>query len=83
MIDCIFIAGLLFMVGEDWNGDRYMINIDEIVSVTQNMDPDNFQPRTLILTTNGTVVEDVDILDIAQGISMCEYFFMNPGEPAQ
>jgi hypothetical protein len=83
MMDCIIVAGLLFLVGEDWNGDRYMINIDEIVSVSQNMELDQVRPRTIISTTNGMIVEDVEILDVAVGISRCEYYYMQPGEPVE
>lgn len=83
MIDCIIVTGWLFLIGEDWNGDRYMINIDHIVSVSQNMEPGEVRPRTLISTTNGIIVEDVEILDVAVGISRCEYYYMDPGEPVE
>ena len=75
-MDCVFIAGLLFVVGTDWNGDRYMINIDEITNVTQQMSisdgQDDMRPRTFITTTNGTIVEDNEILEIAFGLGRCE-----------
>jgi hypothetical protein len=75
-MDCVFMAGLLFMVGTDWNGDRYMINIDQITNVTQQMSisdsQDDMRPRTFITTTNGTIVEDVEILDVAFGLGRCE-----------
>lgn len=75
MMDCLYVVGLLFLAGEDWNGDRYLVNLDHIVSITQDMRPENFQPRTLITTTNGTIVENLEILDVAVGISYCEQFF--------
>ena len=75
-MDCIYIAGLLFVVGTDWNGDRYMINYDHITSVSQQMSisdsQDDMRPRTFITTTNGTIVEDVEILDVAFGLGRCE-----------
>lgn len=83
MIDCIFVAGMLFLSGQDWNGDRYLLNIDEIVSVTQDMSVQGTKPRTLITATNGLIVEDVEILDVAVGIASCEYYFMYPREPVE
>jgi hypothetical protein len=74
MIECIFLAGLWYIAGNDINGDRYFANIDMIVSVTQNMSISDAgdEYRTLIQTINGTIVEDTDILDVAVGISRCE-----------
>lgn len=74
MIDCIFLAGLFYIAGTDINGDRYFANIDMIVSATQNMSisDTNNTPRTMITTVNGTIVENVDILDVAVGIARCE-----------
>lgn len=78
-MDCIFVAGILFMVGTDWNGDRYMINIDQITNVSQNMsisdNQNDMRPRTIITTTNGMIVEDHPILDVAVGISTCEVVY--------
>ena len=75
-MDCVFMAGLLFIVGTDWNGDRYMINIDQITSAYQQMSisdsQDDMRPRTFITTTNGTIVEDIEILDVAFGLGRCE-----------
>jgi len=75
-MDCVFMAGLLFMVGTDWNGDRYMINIDQITNVTQQMSisdsQDDMRPRTFITTTNGTIVEDNEIIEVAFGLGRCE-----------
>ena len=75
-MDCIFAAGLLFMVGTDWNEDRYMVNIDQITSVVQQMGISDSQtdmrPRTMISTTNETIVEDVEILDVAYALGRCE-----------
>jgi hypothetical protein len=74
MIECIFLAGLFYIAGSDINGDPYFANIDMIVSVTEDLsitDTDN-TPRTMITTLNGTIVENVPILDVAVGISRCE-----------
>ena len=74
MIECIYLAGLWYIAGTDINSDRYFVNIDMIVSVSQNMSisDTNSVPRTIIHTVNGTIVEDLDILDVAVGISRCE-----------
>jgi hypothetical protein len=74
MIECIFLAGLWYIAGNDINGDRYFVNIDMIVSATQNMSISDIggSSRTIIQTINGTIVEDLDILDVAVGISRCE-----------
>jgi hypothetical protein len=74
MIECIFLAGLWYIAGTDINGDRYFVNIDMIVSATQNMSISDIggSSRTIIQTVNGTIVEDLDILDVAVGISRCE-----------
>jgi hypothetical protein len=74
MIECIYLAGLWYIAGTDINSDRYFVNIDMIVSVSQNMSisDTNSVPRTIIQTVNGTIVEDSDILDVAVGISRCE-----------
>jgi hypothetical protein len=74
MIECIFLAGLWYIAGTDINGDRYFANIDMIVSATQNMSISDGggSSRTIIQTVNGTIVEDLDILDVAVGISRCE-----------
>jgi hypothetical protein len=74
MIECIFLAGLWYIAGTDINSDRYFVNIDMIVSATQNMSISDIggSSRTIIQTVNGTIVEDLDILDVAVGISRCE-----------
>lgn len=77
MIDCIFLAGLFYIAGTDINGDPYFANIDFIAHVVQDIsisDTDD-TPRTMITTTNGTIVEDLDILDVAVGISRCESIY--------
>ena len=75
-MDCMFVAGLLFIVGTDWNQDRQMINIDQITNVTQQMsisdNQDDMRPRTFITTTNGTIVEDAQILEVAFTLGRCE-----------
>jgi hypothetical protein len=80
MIDCLYLAGWLMLAGDDWNGDHYFINIDHITHVQQNVgvsdtDP---RPRTLIYTTNGMIVEDVPIVDIAIAIVSCQGYFLPP-----
>jgi hypothetical protein len=86
-MDCVFIAGLLFVVGTDWNGDRYMINLDTVTNVVQDMSisdaQNDYRPRTMITTTNGTIVEDVDILDIAYSFSVCEQVYEEARAPQQ
>jgi len=74
MIECMLLAGLWYIAGTDINGDRYFVNIDMIVSATQNMSISDIggSSRTIIQTLNGTIVEDLDILDVAIGISRCE-----------
>ena len=75
-MDCIFAAGLLFIVGTDWNGDRYMVNIDQLTNITQQMsitdDQSDMRPRTFITSVNGTIVEDAEILDVAFALGRCE-----------
>jgi hypothetical protein len=70
----MLLAGLWYIAGTDINGDRYFVNIDMIVSATQNMSISDMggSSRTIIQTLNGTIVEDLDILDVAIGISRCE-----------
>ena len=75
MMECLYIVGLFLMTGEDWNGDRYLVNVDHIVSITQDMDHGNHDPRTLIRTLNGTIVENLEILDAAVSISQCDQYF--------
>ena len=86
-MDCVFIAGLLFVVGTDWNGDRYMLNLDQVTSVVQDMSisdsQNDFRPRTMITTRNGTIVEDVDILDVAFAFSVCEQVYDAARAPQQ
>lgn len=76
-MDCIFIAGLLYLVGTDWNGDRYAVNVDMISHVVEDMSISDLdlRSRTMITTNNGTIVEDLTILDVMTGISMCESYF--------
>ena len=78
-MDCVLIAGLLFVVGTDWNGDRYMINYDQITTVTQQMSitdsQNDMRSRTIITTTNNIIVEDVDILDAVYAFAMCEQVY--------
>ena len=86
-MDCIFAAGLLFIVGTDWNGDRYMINIDQITNVTQLMSisdsQDDMRPRTFIRTSGDTIVEDVEILDVAFALGRCEAAYNSARAPQQ
>ena len=86
-MDCVFIAGLLFVVGTDWNGDRYMLNLDTVTNVVQDMSisdtQNDIRPRTMITTTNGTIVEDVDILDIAYTFAVCEQVYDAARNPQQ
>lgn len=81
-MDCILVAGIFFLAGTDWNGDRYVLNIDMINHITQAMsisDTDNDDPRnrTMITTTNGLIVEDAAILHVISAISTCERYYMD------
>lgn len=78
MIDCILLTGLLYIAGTDFNGDPYLANIDMIVSVTQDLSVSDTdaRPRTMITTTNGVIVEDSTILDVAVGMRTCEAFYI-------
>ena len=84
-MDCIYVAGWLMLAGTDWNGDRYLLNLESFVYAQQMMSisdiADDSRPRTLLHTENGIIVEDLEILDIAVGIARCEeYFFYSENE---
>lgn len=85
MIECIYVAGWLYLAGVNWNGDNYFVNIDMISHVEEKMSVSdtNNRYRTLIHTTNGIIVEDVTALDVAVAISSCDYYFMYEGEPVE
>jgi hypothetical protein len=80
MISCLFIGGLFFIGGYDINGNPYMVNIDMIAHVVEDVSvkdtANNFGSfRTMITTTNGTIVTNGDIMDVAIGIEDCERYY--------
>lgn len=79
MIECIVLAGNLFLAGVDINGDNYLVNVDYITHVVEDMTrPDQNTPISLITTTNGTIVEDLTIYDVAEGLMWCERHWSDP-----
>jgi hypothetical protein len=80
MISCIYLAGLFYIAGYDINNDPYMINIDMISHVVESTSVPDTQTgvsgiRTMITTTNGTVVVNYEIMDVAIGIQDCERYY--------
>lgn len=75
MITCYTVVGLLFLVSHDINGDRYLINIDEIVHVIEDSEGFAGGPITRITTQNGTVVEDESIIAVADAMASCESIY--------
>jgi hypothetical protein len=67
------------LAGTDWNGDRYLLNLEKFVYAQQIMtfsdSTNDLRPRTLLHTDNGIIVEDLEILEVAVGIARCEDLF--------
>jgi hypothetical protein len=86
-MDCIYVAGWLMLAGTDWNGDRYLLNLEKFVYAQQIMSvsdiANDYRPRTLLHTDNGIIVEDLEILEVAVGIARCEDLFFAEGEPVE
>jgi hypothetical protein len=85
-MDCIYVAGWLMLAGTDWNGDKYLLNLERFVFAQQVISVSDIdsRPRTLLHTDNGIIVEDLEILDVAVGIARCEeYFFYPEDEPVE
>jgi hypothetical protein len=82
-MECIYVAGWLMLAGTDWNGDRYILNIEKFVYAQQVMSVSDVnndsRPRTLLHTENGVIVEDLEILDVAVGLARCEELFYDYG----
>jgi len=78
-VECIYVAGWLMLAGTDWNGDRFLLNLESFVYAQQIMtfsdSTNDLRPRTLIHTENGIIVEDLEILDVAVSIARCEDLF--------
>lgn len=86
-MECLLIAGYIWLVGTDWNGDRYMLNAASIVSMNQDMsisDTDdqfmNMRPKTYIQTLNGIIVEDMMLWEVGAELIDCEKYLIANGE---
>ena len=80
MISCIFLGGIFYITGYDTNNDPYMVNIDMISHVIEDtsisdIDENFYTYKTMITTTNGTVVVNYQIMDVAIGIQDCERYY--------
>jgi hypothetical protein len=80
MISCLFLGGIFYIAGYDINNDPYIVNIDMISHVIEDTTiPDThsdfYSYRTMITTTNGTVVVNYAIMDVAIGIQDCERYY--------
>lgn len=80
-MDCILLAGLYWLIGTDYDQNRYMIQIDTITNIVQEMSisdqQNDMRPMTRIMTTNGMVIEDHPIIEVVRGIAICEEYWIN------
>lgn len=80
MISCIYLAGIFYIAGYDIHNNPYMVNIDMISHVLEDVSVNDTEEtfgdlKTMITTTNGTIVTSGDIMDVVIGIRDCERYY--------